>query len=173
MSKDHDICCFCGGPDSDSLITVVEKTTGTDKDVLVHSACLGDSECPPLVLSIRQPWAWLIANDLKNIENRSWPTKVRGRFLIHASSKMTVADWNAAVIYIAGFSWGLDVLEKMPKREKFQLGGIVGEATILACVNHHSSEWFTGPYGFVLANAKPLHFRPMKGRLGFFRSRAA
>jgi hypothetical protein len=35
-------------------------------------------------LSIRQPWAWLIANGHKDIENRSWNTNYRGAFLIHA-----------------------------------------------------------------------------------------
>lgn len=35
-------------------------------------------------LSIRQPWAWLIVNNHKPVENRSWPTSFRGRFLVHA-----------------------------------------------------------------------------------------
>ncbi len=38
-----------------------------------------------LALSIRQPWAYLIASGIKTIENRSWPTKHRGPFIIHAS----------------------------------------------------------------------------------------
>ncbi len=38
-----------------------------------------------LALSIRQPWAWLIINGYKDIENRSWPTNYRGTFFIHAS----------------------------------------------------------------------------------------
>lgn len=29
-------------------------------------------------ISIRQPWAWLIANGFKDIENRDWATKFRG-----------------------------------------------------------------------------------------------
>lgn len=37
------------------------------------------------VLSIKQPWASLIAHGIKNIENRTWKTKFRGRILIHAS----------------------------------------------------------------------------------------
>jgi ASCH domain len=39
--------------------------------------------------SIRQRWAWLIVNGHKDIENRAWPTKFRGRVLIHASKGMT------------------------------------------------------------------------------------
>lgn len=34
------------------------------------------------VLSIRQPYAWLIAIGCKTIENRTWNRKFRGRFLI-------------------------------------------------------------------------------------------
>ena len=36
-------------------------------------------------LSIRQPWAWLILHGGKDIENRTWATKLRGRVLIHAA----------------------------------------------------------------------------------------
>ena len=38
-------------------------------------------------LSIMQPWAWLIANGHKDIENRSWPTRYRGPVLIHAGKR--------------------------------------------------------------------------------------
>ena len=37
------------------------------------------------VLSIRQPWASLIAYGYKEYEFRTWKTKYRGEFLIHAS----------------------------------------------------------------------------------------
>ena len=40
-------------------------------------------------LSIRQPWAWLVAHGWKNIENRTWQTNYRGRLLIHAAGGMT------------------------------------------------------------------------------------
>jgi hypothetical protein len=40
------------------------------------------------ILSIRQPWAYLITRGSKNIENRSWPTNYRGPVLIHASLKI-------------------------------------------------------------------------------------
>lgn len=46
-------------------------------------------------LSIRQPWAWLIVNGFKDIENRSWDTKYRGLVLIHASKGMTKDQYRA------------------------------------------------------------------------------
>jgi ASCH domain len=38
-------------------------------------------------ISILQPYAWLIVNGHKDIENRGWPTRFRGRILIHAGKK--------------------------------------------------------------------------------------
>lgn len=118
-------------------------------------------------LSVRQPWAWLICNGGKDIENRSWPTSFRGRVLIHAGKNMTVADYEACVIFIAPMrrAWRLPAYDII----KQQCGGIVGECTIIGCTDDDSySPWFCGPWGFVLANAKPLPFRLLKGALGFF-----
>ena len=36
-------------------------------------------------LTIKQPWAYLIIHGGKDIENRTWRTKYRGRILIHAA----------------------------------------------------------------------------------------
>jgi hypothetical protein len=117
--------------------------------------------CSP-VLSIRQPWAWLICHAGKDIENRKWPTKVRGRFLIHAGKGMTRGEYEDAA-YCAESNGA-----KIPPFEMLDRGGIVGEAEIVDCVWDSDSPWFFGTYGFVLANAKPLPFYPCKGALGFF-----
>lgn len=119
-----------------------------------------------MCLSIRQPWAWLIANGWKNVENRTWPTQFRGRFLIHASAGMTRSEYDAARIFVAGFAPSLVI----PPMADLERGGIVGEAVLLDCVQRHDSEWFCGPYGFVVDEARPLPFHPMRGRLGFFRA---
>lgn len=37
------------------------------------------------VLSVKQPWAALLVNGIKDIENRTRRTTFRGRILIHAS----------------------------------------------------------------------------------------
>ena len=39
------------------------------------------------VLSIHQPWAWLIAMSYKDVENRSWRTAYTGELLIHAGTR--------------------------------------------------------------------------------------
>ena len=39
------------------------------------------------VISVIEPWASLIKEDIKNIETRSWKTNYRGKIYIHASLK--------------------------------------------------------------------------------------
>jgi len=110
-------------------------------------------------LSIRQPWAWLIVNGHKDIENRSWRTNYRGPFFIHAGLKVEKEVYDQLADYF-------DI--QPPAPSEIERGGIVGESTILDCVENHNSPWFFGPYGFVLGDCRPLPFRPMRGRLGFF-----
>ena len=39
-------------------------------------------------LTLRPTWAWLVVNGDKAIENRSWPTRLRVRVWVHASSSL-------------------------------------------------------------------------------------
>lgn len=123
---------------------------------------------PTLALSIRQPWAWLILNAGKDIENRTWATKVRGRVLIHAAKGMTRAEHDNAMNWIVT-NPRIPLNFSEPAFSDLQRGGIVGEVDIVDCVTTSSSPWFQGPHGFVLRNPKPLPFEPCKGRLGFFK----
>ena len=111
-------------------------------------------------LSIQQPWAWLIVNGHKPVENRNWTTDVRGEFLVHAGQKFDET----------GYSFVREVYPdiEMPKPEDFQRGGIVGVATITDCVTRMNSSWFHGRFGFLLEDAKPLPFVPYRGQLGWF-----
>ncbi len=113
-----------------------------------------------LALSIQQPWAWLIVNGYKDIENRDWFTKVRGPVLIHAGKKFDAF----------GYEWVSDNFPDipMPDPREFEMGGIVGGGNILDCVKAHPSKWFQGKFGFVFGKRKPLPFRPLRGQLGFF-----
>ena len=110
-------------------------------------------------LSIRQPWAWLIIKGHKDVENRTWPTSYRGKFLVHTGKKFDNV----------GYKWVLSEMGiAMPSPPEFEIGGIVGLAEITKCVTQHNSRWFSGPYGFVLENAQPLQFVPLPGKVGFF-----
>jgi hypothetical protein len=111
-------------------------------------------------LSIQQPYAWLIVHGWKDIENRDWSTRLRGLILIHAGKRFDLEGYRAIQ---AAYP---DV--PVPDVERFELGGIVGQCDIIDCVTASASRWFVGPYGFVLTNARPLDFRPLPGKLGFF-----
>ena len=121
-------------------------------------------------LSIRQPWAWLIVNGYKDIENRSWNTKFRGPVLIHASSRRPTGAELHEAWKIPRETHGLEAATRMPKAEHFELGGFVGMATITGTCESNSSPWFFGPVGYQLVDARKLKFRPFKGRLSFFES---
>lgn len=119
-----------------------------------------------MALSIRQPWAWLIVNGFKDIENRDWSTSRRGRFLVHAGKGMTKAEYEGCVDTI-DYVGRRDIV--LPTREVLERGGIVGSAVLVGCVSESESKWFFGRYGFQLEDGKPLPFVPLKGHLGFFK----
>jgi len=143
-----------------------EPTVARTKDAVRSGA--GGVRLPRQAISIRQPWAWLIVNGWKNIENRMWRTSYRGPVLIHAAKGMTQDEYNACRLFMAGFC-DPDRDIKLPHPVEFERGGIVGVATILDCVDDHESEWFCGEWGFVMADARPLPFFAFKGALSFFR----
>ena len=116
-------------------------------------------------LSIRQPWAWLILHAGKDIENRRWSTRVRGRILIHAAKGMTRTEYDAAQDPLWKSRGAVIVL---PPFESLPRGGIVGTIELVDCVSASDSLWFEGPFGFVLRRPEPLEFRPHRGELGFF-----
>ena len=115
-------------------------------------------------ISIRQPWAWLIVNGHKDIENRTWKTKFRGKILIHASKTMTSLDYSECQ-HVAE---SLGVSLPSPQELRKQMGGIVGYTHIVDCVRESHSPWFFGPYGFSLKGSRVLPFEKTKGMLGIF-----
>jgi len=117
-----------------------------------------------MALSIRQPWTSLIFKAGKDIENRCWPTRYRGRMLIHAAKGCTRDELKGALDFaedVSGVRYSVD-LKTIPR------GGIVGSVEVVGCVRASTSPWFVGEYGFVLRDPQVLPFRPWKGQLGFF-----
>lgn len=129
-------------------------------------------------LAIKQPWAWMIvrpdltdmvarkiaaeSGEIKNLENRTWHTNFRGRFLVHASKGLTRQEyWRAA-----DFAAHLGVIA--PPMEELQRGGIIGSVELVDSVDDSDSDWYMGEKGFVLRDPRPLPFIPLKGQLGFF-----
>lgn len=141
---------------------------------------------PKLALSIMQPWAWLIVNGHKDIENRDWSTKFRGPVAIHAGKKVDVDCVHSLTHHAGPFHpvtsepFPIDIGSRLIEAadaldEKYsapawadQCGGIVGVAEVVDCVSASSTEWFVGRFGFVIRNARPVDFLPCRGALGFF-----
>lgn len=118
-------------------------------------------------LTIKQPWAYLIFNDsgtnrgLKDIENRTWHTKIRGTVAIHTSKKIDIDVYNGLIEY-SNF--------KLPPLSELECGKIIGVVDIIDSVEIYPSYWKEhGTVGFVLENPKKLVTPiPLKGQLGFF-----
>lgn len=145
------------------------------------------------VLSVKQPWAYLICSGIKDIENRTWrcPQKYIGeRVLIHASSHRTL---NYDVLNREQYNAFLDKQtfkgDDFPFADKLTRSAIIGSVEIVDCVLNHPSIWaepsnevYKDPqiYGdnkidsavwnWVLAN--PILFEKpilnVKGKLGFW-----
>jgi hypothetical protein len=127
------------------------------------------------VLSIRQPWAWLIVNGYKDIENRTWRFFHCGHLLIHAGK-----EWDDCYDprHPEWFQRDIDEMVSsaptgyyrpvLPPPDRIERGGIVGKVEVVGCVTRHGSPWFNGPFGIVVKNQKVLPFLPCQGRLGVF-----
>ena len=131
-------------------------------------------------ISIKHPWAFLICSGIKDIENRTWPTKFRGRVLVHASATPH-KNWVEKIKVIPG-AWN-----KLSNKQKdYQYGAMIGSVEIVDCIINHESIWaekttqiltnnnevcheFT-IWNWVLANpilfAKPI--LNVKGKLSFW-----
>lgn len=118
-------------------------------------------------LSLKQPFADMVVDGKKIIELRTWNTKFRGRFLIHASGNV---DAEACDMFSI-------------KRDLLVRHAVIGEAVLYEVKKYNSDSEFLSDkekhlafgsylgsrYGFLLKDAvrfdKPIY---MPGRLGFF-----
>lgn len=134
-------------------------------------------------ITVKQPWASLICTGVKDIENRTWKTSIRGRVLIHASSKSW--EWDKLINYMTYMGTLGAFTAKWTRKwlSELQTGSIIGSVEIIGCVINHPSLWAektnvdpvdTHMFGifptwnWVLAN--PILFEkpiPAKGKLRF------
>lgn len=96
-------------------------------------------------LSVKQPWASLIAHGIKPIENRTWKTNFRGRIYIHASGIIDLFFKGNNLAFTPA-QW-LDILKVIniedpaQKSKLFVTSAIIGEVDIIDCVINHPSIW--------------------------------
>ena len=99
-------------------------------------------------LSVRQPWASMIARGEKTIEVRSWPTSYRGRLLICAAKKPHKDDPTGVAVAVA------DLVDCRP---------FVTRDESAACCGADA-----GDFAWSLANVRPIEPVPVSGALGIF-----
>jgi len=119
----------------------------------------------PRVLSLTQPWAWLVVNGYKDIENRRWHTKYRGWCYIHAAKGVTRGNYSDVVAFTKDKAPHIT----LPPFADCKRGGVIGMVRFTDCVQASESPWFFGPFGFVIAQAVAFdEMIPLTGHLGFF-----
>lgn len=79
-------------------------------------------------LSMTQPWAWLVIHGGKDVENRTWNTKVRGRFLVHAAKAMPLQEYDRA--WQLALSLSPELARRMPLPGQIERGGIIGSVEL-------------------------------------------
>ena len=124
------------------------------------------------VLSIKEPYATLIATGDKLIETRSWKTNYRGELYIHASSAKIVKKHltNQYVIDIS-------------KNLKMNYGNIICKSKLVDCIymdqdfidsikkdqkEYHLGQYELGRYAWVLADVELIKPIPAKGKLNIW-----
>ena len=123
-------------------------------------------------LSLKQPFAWLIANGYLLVDDRTWGTQYRGPVLIHASKGLYKAYYD----YLKS---NTDI--PLPSKDKLEYGGVVGIANLVLCcrpgdlpasISHEQRTHFGGVhqeyFGFLFEQARPLALMPCRGKLGIF-----
>ena len=117
------------------------------------------------VLTVRQPHAYLLiygspSVGVKDVENRSKPTRFRGTLLIQASARV---DQAAYADYVAE---GI----KLPPPQGLVVGAIIGSVQVTDCVRDSRSRWASHGYWHWLT-AQPRRADPVipiKGQLSMY-----
>ena len=99
-------------------------------------------------LSLRQPWASLIADGHKTIETRTWRTRYRGPLAIHASARPYADLPTGGIVAVA--------CVRLPPDG-------IADYEAQACI-----ALFDGAYAWLLANVEPVPLIPCKGNLGLW-----
>jgi hypothetical protein len=102
-------------------------------------------------LSVKQPWANMIATGEKTIETRRWATEYRGDLLIVSSRQPRIEPAGYAVAIA-------QVVDCRPMRKEDERA---------ACCSI-----YPGAYAWVLDNPRRIKPFPVRGQLGIFEVRA-
>lgn len=99
-------------------------------------------------LSLRQPWASMVADGRKTIETRTWRTNYRGMLAIHASMRPYDGLPTGGIIAIARL---------------YDCRPMTVEDEAQACI-----ALYDGAYAWLLADVRAVPIIPCKGKLGLW-----
>lgn len=128
-------------------------------------------------LSVKQPFAGLIAEGKKTIETRMWETKYRGDLLICSSLKphdgQVYAEKWCEEYYVLDW-WHCKNFISAEWYCRF-FGQALAVARLVDCREMKATEykaaccsWVLGSYAWVLDDIRPVERFPVKGRLRLF-----
>lgn len=92
-------------------------------------------------LTIKQPWASLIAHGIKDVENRTWRTKYRGRIYVHVSAAKFIGKAHPFTPLQLSVCQNAQQNGLLPELNKLPYSAIIGEVDIVDCVLNHPSIW--------------------------------
>jgi hypothetical protein len=116
-------------------------------------------------ITIRQPWAHAVIQGWKPVENRSWPTKVRGTVAVHAARKVEHKEF---FDFVREKGLEAQVPLDILTARNLPHSAVIGLVDIIDCTTSSPSPWFEGPFGFVFANPRPLRPISCRGALQIF-----
>ena len=125
---------------------------------------------PVKAITIRQPWATAIFRHGKDVENRTWNTKFRGKIYIHAG-KTIDEHWRIRRNHKGNKMFHtLDSKALTIAGAWTNTGVIIGSVEIVDVTEwSRRSRWFIGPYGFILKDPTLLPTPiPCRGMPGIF-----
>lgn len=107
------------------------------------------------ILTVRQPWASLIIEGHKPVENRPWRTSYRGDVAVLAGKTLDVSERanEACNRYMAS---SLTPSAARADANRLPMGGVIGLVELWGETREMDSWWFTGPAGLLLRNARSL-----------------
>ena len=114
-------------------------------------------------LTVQQPWATLLVAGIKDVENRTWQTRHRGRLAIHAAARRFDAS---APLPLAP----IPVFGALPVGDPFPRGVVLGTVELVDVVQGSPSEWAEEHvWHWLMRDARVLSAAlPASGRLGLW-----
>lgn len=111
-------------------------------------------------LSVRQPWAQMIAQGLKTIEVRSRPWRYRGTLVICATARPIVLDDDGHPLPTGAALAIVDMIDCRPLRPED-----AGPACLAGDYGDFSAAEISNRWAWVLCNARMVEPVPVKGQL--------